>query len=272
MFFSWETSVDTTRLESSSKLLSALVETHVMPAGESELVAPHASLYFGCREAPVLYRVEDGCVRVMCARGPMMVIEEGELVFPMPVCGTRVWVETPDFAVVLRPYAEQELLACISRSLEFSKGWYEWHTAQRELLCEVIAGVMQVPDEPMPQLRRFAPGEAIIVEGAEDDVVYTLVEGAADVWSHGVVVGEVQKDEIFGAIAAMTGCPRTATVVARQECLVLELDSGSFQDLVRARPGVVSKLIRDMARSIMSLNKGRIEERRAALSEDSESR
>jgi len=67
-------------------------------------------------------------------------------------------------------------------------------------------------------------------------------------------VGDIRRDELFGAIAALTDTPRTATVKADVSCSVLVVPSTSFKALLTSRPDTVTKLIEDMARTIISTN------------------
>jgi CRP-like cAMP-binding protein len=46
----------------------------------------------------------------------------------------------------------------------------------------------------------------------------------------------------FGEMSLLTGDARTATVVARDDCTVLEIEAGAFRDWVQARPEVIDQL------------------------------
>jgi CRP-like cAMP-binding protein len=84
--------------------------------------------------------------------------------------------------------------------------------------------------------------------------VLCLVDGDADVIAHGAKVGSVKKEEIFGALAALSGAPRMASVVASKPttCMVFERDD--FEDLLRSHTSVMSKLFEDMARAMHEAN------------------
>ncbi len=104
-------------------------------------------------------------------------------------------------------------------------------------------------------MRNFAPSEVIIKQGTSGDEVYTLLNGHANVIVDGIIVGEVLADEIFGALAALTDMPRTASVVASQNCSVLSIEKDKFIELIQNRPLTVLKMVQDMARTIVDLNK-----------------
>jgi CRP-like cAMP-binding protein len=107
---------------------------------------------------------------------------------------------------------------------------------------------------PPPKFRSFSPGEVIIKEGEFSQEVLCLVDGDADVIAHGAKVGKVKQEEIFGALAALTGAPRMASVVANRPttCMVFERDD--FEDLLRSHTALVSKLFEDMARAMHEAN------------------
>ena len=94
----------------------------------------------------------------------------------------------------------------------------------------------------------------IIQQGSKDNEVFTLMSGAAQVIVNDTIVGEVKRDEVFGAIAALTGTPRTATVKAASQCSVLVVPDTHFKELLKSRPDTMTKLIEDMARTIISGN------------------
>ncbi|MEY4668445.1 MAG: hypothetical protein RL518_1144 [Pseudomonadota bacterium] len=107
---------------------------------------------------------------------------------------------------------------------------------------------------PPPKFRSFAPGEVILREGEFSHEVLCLVDGDADVIAHGAKVGKVKHEEIFGALAALTGAPRMASVVASKPttCMVFERDD--FEDLLRSHTALMSKLLEDMARAMHEAN------------------
>lgn len=105
-----------------------------------------------------------------------------------------------------------------------------------------------------PEFRQYEKGAVIIEEDTEDDEVYTLMSGSAKVMFNNTEVGEVNKNEIFGAIAALTNTKRTASIVATSNCETIVVKSDNFRGLLTARPDTVQQLISDMARTIISCN------------------
>lgn len=124
----------------------------------------------------------------------------------------------------------------------------------RQVLMLLIGRLVTPEERPQPGFRRFADGEAIITQGEEAEYVYTILEGAADVSVDGVKVGEIAEEEIFGAMAVLTGQRRAATVRARGSCSVMMVARDEFASLVNTHPNLFINLLRDMTKTIVSLN------------------
>ena len=158
-----------------------------------------------------------------------------------------------DFAIVVDRYspAQEVLPGSDSRlsNLTVIHGRIWMH------LCHHLAERLAVAQiQRPPDLRHFQPGDQIITRGATDNEVFTLLEGGADAVVDGVKVGEILPDEIFGAIAALAGVPRTASVIATHPSIALVLPREEFLQLLNSRPLTVMKLIQDMARALAKTN------------------
>ena len=105
-----------------------------------------------------------------------------------------------------------------------------------------------------PEFRHFNKGDVIIEENTNGDEVFTLMSGTTKVVVNNTEVGEINKNEIFGAIAALTDTPRTASIVATSACETIVVKSDNFRGLLAARPDTVQQLVNDMARTIVSCN------------------
>jgi small-conductance mechanosensitive channel/CRP-like cAMP-binding protein len=84
----------------------------------------------------------------------------------------------------------------------------------------------------------FGDGEAIVRQGEPGHSMYVLCSGrVAVVLEPGrQEVGVIEQGGYFGEMSLLTGEPRTATVVARGEAVVLELDAALFRRLGEQSP------------------------------------
>ncbi len=90
--------------------------------------------------------------------------------------------------------------------------------------------------------RRHAAGGIVLSEGDPGDSIFLLAKGSVRVLvigGHGraLEIRRLDAPDFFGEVAALSGQPRSATVVAVSECELLEVDRGALDRLVEARPG-----------------------------------
>jgi CRP-like cAMP-binding protein len=82
----------------------------------------------------------------------------------------------------------------------------------------------------------YAGGEVVIREGDSGDLFYAILEGSAEVSQSGRSVRTQGPGEYFGEIALLRDVPRTATVTARSELVLLSLDRDVFLTAVTGHP------------------------------------
>ncbi|OYW87352.1 MAG: cAMP-binding protein, partial [Pseudomonadales bacterium 32-61-5] len=95
----------------------------------------------------------------------------------------------------------------------------------------------------------------LIRQGDEADHVFIITEGHAEAFVNGIKVGDVQKDEIFGAMALFTREKRSATVVTSMPTTVMMIPKEQFLALMQSNPRIAHSLIESMARRIDLMNK-----------------
>jgi MFS family permease len=75
---------------------------------------------------------------------------------------------------------------------------------------------------------RAAPGDAIVRQGEEGNVVYVIVQGRASVTRDGATLRELGPDDVFGELALILDVPRTATVTAIEPLVLRTLGREPF--------------------------------------------
>mmetsp|Transcript_19335 Transcript_19335/g.60784 ORF Transcript_19335/g.60784 Transcript_19335/m.60784 type:complete len:238 (+) Transcript_19335:875-1588(+) len=83
-------------------------------------------------------------------------------------------------------------------------------------------------------------GESVIEQGSVGSMFYIIEWGSFEVFMSsddvsppGIKVGELGPGDSFGELALLYNCPRAATVVAREGCVLWQLDRGTFNHIVR---------------------------------------
>ena len=124
---------------------------------------------------------------------------------------------------------------------------------RRESFRQIITGVpvlSKLPDEAQNALAMaarellFADGEVIVAEGAPGQSMFVVCRGrvAITLGTERREVAVTEAGGYFGEMSLMTGEPRTATVIARGDCTVLEIGADAFRSYVQARPEIIDQM------------------------------
>ena len=98
-------------------------------------------------------------------------------------------------------------------------------------------------------LRALAPGAALFTEGDEGSSLFFVASGELIVSARGdggqpVLLGLLGQGDVAGEISFLSGVPRTATVTARTDADLLELDRNAIAPLVKKHRHVADALAR----------------------------
>jgi MFS family permease len=105
---------------------------------------------------------------------------------------------------------------------------------ERITLLQSVAMFAPLPALPLERLaarlvpHETAAGETIVRQGDSGDVVYVIAAGTVDVSHDGHDLATLGRGEVFGEIALLRDVPRTATVVANEECQLFTLQRDEF--------------------------------------------
>jgi small-conductance mechanosensitive channel/CRP-like cAMP-binding protein len=96
------------------------------------------------------------------------------------------------------------------------------------------------------RLQRFGRGEHVIEQGEEGRSMFILLHGEASVLvkANGIntQVATLRDGDYFGEMSLLTGEPRSATVAARTDCEMWEIDKEVFAELLQQNETLVEKL------------------------------
>ncbi|WPB77159.1 mechanosensitive ion channel family protein [Archangium violaceum] len=101
--------------------------------------------------------------------------------------------------------------------------------------------------------RRFARGEHVIEQGEKGNTFYLVGRGELSVRTGGMEVSRLSRGNYFGEMSLLTGEPRTATVVALTDVVLLELGRPVFARLFEEHPELAPKLSGMLAHRRMQL-------------------
>lgn len=114
--------------------------------------------------------------------------------------------------------------------------------------AQIVAGAVE---------RRYAPGEIIVREGDSTSSMFVVASGRAGVSTRGAggegnVLAELEPGTAFGEISLLTGEPRTATVRALTETLLVEIRKETLEPILRGNPalcGSIEAVVEERRRS-----------------------
>ncbi len=212
-----------------------------------------------------LFIIDNGLLHALVDGRPLFYLQEGDLVglrqgIDLPSC--RLSSEEP---LRLIPYSRSEVFQHICASETRQELLIQYLIGHTALLSDALAHLKQPEIRPATGFQHFAAGEELIHQGDPADHVFIIIEGHAEAYVDGHKVGNVQKDEIFGAMAVFTREKRSATVLATEPCTVMVIPKEQFLSLMQSNPRIAHSLIEGMARRIDLLNKEVTQLRQPAL-------
>ncbi len=98
-------------------------------------------------------------------------------------------------------------------------------------------------------------GQKLFSEGDAGDCLYVLMSGTADVTVRGKVVETATTGAILGELAIIDSSPRSASVIARDDCNLIMINAETFKTLTRDVPDFAMHVMRAMADRLRSVGK-----------------
>jgi hypothetical protein len=201
-----------------------------------------------------LYLIEAGLIQVSLNDRSLFYLKEGDVLnlAPAPAdFNCRYQAAAP---LRLVPYDRDQAMAHLNAEgrgalLADYLGSHAW------LLAEAATRLKPLEYRSANGFKQVAAGEVLIRQGDEPDQVFIIIDGHAEVFVDGLKVGDVAKDEIFGAMAVFTEEKRTATVIASTACTVMVIPKDQFLAMTAANPRIAHSLIESMAKKINVLNR-----------------
>jgi len=139
---------------------------------------------------------------------------------------------------------------------------------------EILAGLTDDQRARLAAAARpvlFAAGETIVKEGGAGASMFVLVAGEASV-RLAETEGEVarlREGAVFGEMSLLTGDARSATVVAEQDCQLLEIGADAFRRVVLTDAAIVERIASAVATRRAELEQHRATRAHAMTVDDS---
>ena len=205
--------------------------------------------------ADQLFLLNEGGISGCIAARPLFYWQEGDLI---GLQQGHDWADCrlrSDGALRLTPYQRREVFQHMFAESGRAEQFLEYLLGQMAILAHAVAELKPREFRSTNGFKRVEAGETLIRQGDAADHVFVIIDGHAEAFVDGHKVGDVAKDEIFGAMAVFTGEPRNATVIAREPSTVMLIPGEQFLSMTRTNPKIAHSLIESMARRIGQLNK-----------------
>jgi CRP-like cAMP-binding protein len=112
----------------------------------------------------------------------------------------------------------------------------------------------QDPPNQFETYQSFPQGETIFREGEPGDRMYIVAEGQVDILTEGQLLETVNAGGILGEMALIDDKPRSATAIARVDCVLTPISRQHFLTLVERTPLFALRVMRVMAERLRRTN------------------
>jgi len=101
----------------------------------------------------------------------------------------------------------------------------------------------------------FKKGEEIIKEGMLSDCAYIIDAGQVEVSKlrpngEKQIIGVLNENDIFGEMGLIDGFPRSATVVALEDCTISIMTQEAFNSLAQHNPEALMPILKVLAKRL----------------------
>jgi len=106
-----------------------------------------------------------------------------------------------------------------------------------------------------PDIENYEDGDYIIRQGNRDKDFFKLVTGALSVVRDGKKIAELlQPDEYFGEMSAISGEPRSASIISKGRSIVKRLPGDKIMELIEKHPEVSKHLFKTVVNRLAQAN------------------
>ncbi|MBI5186534.1 MAG: MFS transporter [Nitrospinae bacterium] len=130
-------------------------------------------------------------------------------------------------------------------------------TLEKVLFLKSIDLFSQIPGQHLTQVAKvakeaaFEKDETLMEQGEKGDYLYIIVEGEVKILINGKEVARRGKKECLGEMSILDSEPRTATVAAATDVVLLKIDGEDFSDLLSEYGELAKGIIRILKKRLV---------------------
>jgi CRP-like cAMP-binding protein len=103
---------------------------------------------------------------------------------------------------------------------------------------------------------KFAAGDVIFSSGDEGTDMYVMEQGEVELRVGGRTVEVVGEDGFFGEMALIEEGPRTATAVAKTDCVLMPINEKRFEFMVHEVPMFALHVMKGLSKRLRNVDAG----------------
>lgn len=109
------------------------------------------------------------------------------------------------------------------------------------------------------QVVNLKPGEMLFHEGDTGEHMYVIVSGQLEIvkgpsTDDELILNRIYEGEYFGEMSLITGAPRTASVRAHGDAVLLSMGRAQLMDLLQRHPQLVSDMVSVLSHRLDNTN------------------
>lgn len=229
MYSTAEQTSDFAQTDAECKRLIAELASRIGPDDEDLLIPASDPVDTG----ESFYLLTEGMALYQQDKQTLLYLEEGDLVGLHELRGLMSTRVVFPLGVRVHRFNRKAFTGRLAQDADLREKWDRYISKQISLYLSIITALHRDLAEVDPAIHHFQSGETIMLEGSVPGMIFTLIQGQAEVSSGEVSMGEIGTGQIFGAYAAVTGTPRQATVTAITPCLALSVNRAAFLSMLR---------------------------------------
>lgn len=136
---------------------------------------------------------------------------------------------------------------------------------EKVLLLKSLSIFSETPETILAEIAHLTKeeivkeGEVIFNEGEPGSCMYIIYSGKIEIKKGNQLLAEMDEKDFFGELSLLDTESRSASAVAKTECLLLRIDQDPFYELMELQPEVVRGVIRILCKRIRAVNQKLLE-------------
>lgn len=115
--------------------------------------------------------------------------------------------------------------------------------------------------EQLTERVKLPAGDTLFRQGSPPDAMYLVVAGSLGVYTFGPsherqLIAVIEAGETVGEMAVIASTPRSATVIAIRDCVLLKMSKASFDQMQKREPELMSGLNRILVHRLRRISRG----------------